>query len=95
MVPCPDERGNPHLYRYRMLVELRAMALGRDRPRPHVPQGQRPEWQIRKERATRVKDETPTPDANARTFAEPVKPVVPPTHPELDNMPTWVTEDMQ
>lgn len=44
MRPNMAERRQCVLYVNRMLAELRAMALGKERPQPHVPQGRWPEF---------------------------------------------------
>lgn len=44
MQPTMPERRSPVLYVNRMLAELRAMALGKERPKPHLPQSQWPEF---------------------------------------------------
>lgn len=38
---------------------------------------------------------SPTSDPNTHAFAGPARPVAPPTHPEPDDAPAWVTEDQQ
>lgn len=47
MQPTEPERRDPALYLYRMFDELRAMALGKERPAAHVPQGLQRDWQPR------------------------------------------------
>lgn len=54
MLPKITEIASPGLYLYRMLGELRAMALGEKRPPPHVPQGRTPEWAARRKLSSEV-----------------------------------------
>lgn len=52
MQPVQLEVRHPERYMYRLFGELRAMALGKDRPAPHVPQGQWPGFQSKQQPAT-------------------------------------------
>lgn len=88
MQPAGDELRVPGLYLYRLHGELRAMALGTDRPQPHVPQAQWPSFQVQQPQAAPVAAELPlelpTYPAPAPRRAEP---------PQLaDEPPPWVTE---
>lgn len=47
MQPQDCERRRPAVYINRMFAELRAMALGKERPRLHVPQAELPDFQPR------------------------------------------------
>lgn len=54
MQPGPAELRSPGLYLYRLFGELRAMALDKDRPQPHVPQGDWPSFQAQQPQAAPV-----------------------------------------
>jgi hypothetical protein len=92
MQPVQAEMRSPGLYLYRMLGELRAMALGKDRPQPHVPQGDWPSFQAQQPQA-----------APAVAVAAKLPPALPkspapaPRRPELqqpvDEPPAWAMED--
>lgn len=89
MQPGQSEQRSPGLHLYRLFGELRAMALGKDRPQPHVPQGHWPSFQPQQPQA-----------APAAASAAPLPPPPPPpaaprrAEPQqlVDEPPAWVTE---
>lgn len=85
-----DEMHSPGLYLYRMHGELRAMALGKDRPQPHVPQGQWPSFQAQQPQAApavpvaaKLPPALPTPPAPRRVEPQQL----------VDEPPSWAVED--
>lgn len=91
MQPEPAELRSPGLYLYRLFGELRAMALGKDRPQPHVPQGDWPSFQAQQPQAApavavaaALPPPLPTPPAPVPRRAEPQQ--------LIDEPPAWVTE---
>jgi hypothetical protein len=92
MQPQTAELRSPGLYLYRLHGELRAMALGKDRPQPHVPQGDWPAFRAQ------------LPATAAGAFAAALPPALPaaqaaatPRHVEpqqlADEPPSWAVED--
>lgn len=90
--PGPAELRSPGLYLYRLFGELRAMALGKDRPQPHVPQGDWPSFQAQQPQAApvvavaaKLPPALPTPPVPAPHRAAPQQ--------LADEPPSWAVED--
>lgn len=89
MGPGQDELRTPGLYLYRLHGELRAMALGKDRPQPHVPQAHWPSFQAQQPQATPAVAAALSPDLPTPTAPAPRRPAL---QQPVDEPPPWVTE---
>jgi hypothetical protein len=92
MQPGQDEMRSPGLYLYRMHGELRAMALGKDRPQPHVPQGDWPSFQAQKPQAAPA---VAVPASLPPALPMPPVPAMRRAAPQqlADEPPSWAVED--
>ena len=92
MQPTQGEMRSPGLYLYRMHGELRAMALGKDRPQPHVPQGQWPSFQAQQPQAAPA---VAVPASLPPALPTPKVPAVRRAAPQqlADEPPSWAVED--
>lgn len=92
MQPGQDEMRSPGLYLYRMHGELRAMALGKDRPQPHVPQGQWPSFQAQQPQPAPA---VAVPASLPPALPTPKVPAVRRAAPQqlADEPPSWAVED--
>lgn len=93
MQPGQDEMRSPGLYLYRMHGELRAMALGKDRPQPHVPQGQWPSFHAQQPQAAPA---VTVPAALPPALPMPKVPATRRAEPQqlANEPPSWAVEDV-
>ena len=91
MQPTPDEIRRPGVYLYRLFGELRAMALGKDRPQPHVPQDRWPTFAP----SGKTEPAAAAPPAPAAPPPAPVQPRPAPIRQAAEtDVPAWVLDDI-
>lgn len=91
MQPGPAECRSPGLYLYRLHGELRAMALGKDRPQPHMPQVLWPSFQAEQPRAAAAVTAALPPSVPTQLAATQPRAQFP--QPETaTEPPSWATE---
>lgn len=92
MQPGQAECSSAGLYLYRMHGELRAMALGKDRPQPHVPQAHWPSFQAQEQQAGPAVAVAAVPAPQVIQTPAPAR-----VEPQqlADEPPTWATEDAE